>query len=536
MKKILLTIITFTTILLSQETTTSFFTLYEQNRQEQIPNYISLDFILTANYLFKQQSIKPIEKELYTKFKILANGLRENILKSYTPKDKEALAYVVVLNRLLDSNSSEAIPKEVQTLAKQELALIDAHKSITASPINKVAIDYSQFVVRGKYKQSAELKSYFRALKYMSYMPFMVNPHSATGITPQIAKEQIENATIIANALKPMLELYKEIEESIYLLGGKGDDLSLVRVLDKRTYALVIQLSEAEEHQIYLNSLKEYPKISERIIDTRLIKVEDIPRASLALKLLPSRFSPDSYIFSSLTYPNVGEIKSTKDKLSTYIDGKWVRGYPTINDISAVLVSKYPKEQHYKGYDEVVKKLQKEITYPKDHFYGYDFAIYKTLLEQNRTNSFKGYYTQSRYILNLYQKQSYTGGLKSLFFDERTHAVMESNMSEVLDLLIAEEKLLPNSKDFIEILEKIKELDKKQNKFTKKDIKFLNNLDYRFKSILDEKDSPISVDIHTNPSDGKILYETLDNPIVKMMGEARGAFYNHREEILGERE
>ena len=526
MKKILLTIITFTTILLSQQTTPSFFTLYEQNRQEQIPNYISLDFILTANYLFKQQSIKPIEKELYTKFKILANGLRENILKSYTPKDKEALAYVVVLNKLLDNNASEAIPKEVQTLAKQELALIDKHQSITASPINRVAIDYSQFVVRGKYKQSAELKSYFRALKYMSYMPFMVNPHSATAVTPKIAKEQIENATIIANALKPMLGLYKEIEESIYLLGGKGDDLSLVRVIDQKSS----QISK------YLNGLKEYPKISERIIDTRLIKVEDIPRASLALKLLPSRFSTDSYIFSSLTYPNVGEIKSTKDKLSTYIDGKWVRGYPTINDISAVLVSKYPKEQHYKGYDEVVKKLQKEITYPKDHLYGYDFAIYKTLLEQNRTNSFKGYYTQSRYILNLYQKQSYTGGLKSLFFDERTHAVMESNMSEVLDLLIAEEKLLPNSKDFIEILKKIKVLDKKQNRFTKKDIKFLNNLDNRFKSILDEKDSPISVDIHTNPSDGKILYETLDNPIVKMMGEARGAFYNHREEILGERE
>ena len=518
-----------TTLLLSQftnqQTPSSFFTLYEQNRQEQIPNYISLDFILTANYLFKQQSIKPIEKELYEKFGVLAKGLRENILKSYKPKEKEALAYVLVLNRLLDSNTSGAIPQEAQSLAEQEWVLIDSHQGITASPINKVAIDYSQFVVRGKYTQSAELKSYFRALKYMSYMPFMVNAHPATAITPQIVKEQRANALTIANALKPMLKLYKEIEASIYLLGGKGDDLSLARIIDQNSS----QISEQ------LNALEQYPQISERIIDTRLIKAIDIPKASLALKLLPSRFSPDSYIFSSLTYPNVGEIEKTKDRLSSFIDGKWVRGYPTIEDISAVLVSQYPKEQHYKGYKESIKKLQKEITCPKDHLYGYDFAIYKTLLEQNKSNSFKGYYTQSRYILNLYQKQSYAGGLKSLFFDERTKAVMESNMSEVLELLIAEDKLLPNSKDFVEILTKLKELDKKQNKFNKKEIKFLNNLDNRFKAILEEKDSPISVDIHTNPSDGKILYETLDNPIVKMIGEGRGAFYNHREEILGER-
>ncbi|HHD81257.1 MAG TPA: DUF3160 domain-containing protein, partial [Campylobacterales bacterium] len=77
MKKIFLTIALLVTLLLSQtpkapkpQTTPSFFDLYDQNRKEQIPNYISLDFILTANYLFKQQSITQLEEEvLYSKFK-----------------------------------------------------------------------------------------------------------------------------------------------------------------------------------------------------------------------------------------------------------------------------------------------------------------------------------------------------------------------------------------------------------------------------------------------------------------------------------
>jgi len=89
MKKAFISIILLVTILLSQtpnpkkqQTTPSFFDLYDQNRKEQIANYISLDFILTANYLFKQQSITQIEKELlYPKFKKLAYGLKANLLK-----------------------------------------------------------------------------------------------------------------------------------------------------------------------------------------------------------------------------------------------------------------------------------------------------------------------------------------------------------------------------------------------------------------------------------------------------------------------
>jgi len=113
--------------------------------------------------------------------------------------------------------------------------------------------------------------------------------------------------------------------------------------------------------------------------------------------------------------------------LTSQIDGKMVRGYPTIMDLSAVLVGKFPKESNYKGYREQVEKL-KSIKPKQNSIYGYDFAIYERLLKENRENSFKGYYTQSRYILNLYQKQSYTGGLKSVFIDKRDKAYLEDNI------------------------------------------------------------------------------------------------------------
>ena len=537
MKKTFISIILLVTILLSQnpkapqQTTPSFFDLYEQNRKEQIANYISLDFILTANYLFKQQSITQIEKELlYPKFKKLAYGLKANLLKGYTPAKKEALAFVLVLNELLGNQSANVDPQAL-ALAKKELKLIASHQGIVNSPIAKVKLDYSQYKVRGKYVQSAELKSYFLALKYMGYMPFMVNSYEATGVTKANAHQNIVNARFVAEALKPLMFEYNAIEKELQKLSGKGDDLSLVNLLESEALApnMARLKPSVPSMRSFLNAQK-LPKISERIIDTSKIKKQDIPRASLALKLLPSRFTPDSYIFSQLTYPNVGVLKGAKNKLTSIIDGKAVRGYPTIGDLGAVLVGLNPKESNYQGYGQQVSKL-KAIQPNMNSVYGFDFAIYHKLLKQKRIESFKGYYTQSRYIMNLYQKQSYTGGLKSIFIDERKKAYLEKNIGDVVDLLIAEDKLLPNHKSFIAILQRLKALDKKQNIFSADDVAYLNNLDAKFKSILEDKDTPIKVDIHTNPVEGKVMYEVLREPFVRDVDGGRGAFYNHGEEI-----
>ena len=535
-KKILFSVVLTATLLMSQDTkvsqsqtSPSFFALYEQNRQEEVPNYVTLDFILTATYLYKQQSITQMEeKDIYGLFKELAVGLKKNLLKDYSPKKKEALAYVQVLHALLDTNSTDVlmgVPKDVLALADKELELIKKHKSITLSPIAKVQMDYTQYKVRVKYTKSALLSSYFVALKYMSYMPFMVNAHEATGVSQELAKEQMQNALYLAQALKPLAKIYNNIEEKLKRMSGTGDDLSLTLLTDEHNTSL--------DTQAYINSLAQYPKINERIIDTTQIQAADIPKATLALKLLPSRFSPDGYIFSRLTYPFVGRVKGKSDRLTSYIDGKNVRGYPTVMDISAVLTGNMPKESQYENYTEQVASLKQDMNQTLDNIYAYDFAIYKQLLEDNKTNSFKGYYTQSKYIMNLYQKQSYTGGLKGMFLDTRTEAYMEHNISKVLELVLEELKLFPTSKDFYALIAQLKALDSKTAPYSKKEVKFLNTIDMQFKKLLESTDTPIEVDIHTNPVEGKVMYEVLSEPQVTEVHGAKGAVYRHREEIKG---
>jgi len=331
------------------------------------------------------------------------------------------LAFVLVLNELL-GNQSKGVDPQALALAKEELRLIGSHQGILLSPIAKVKLDYSQYKVRGKYTQSSELNAYFLALKYMGYMPFMVNAHLATGVTKATADKSIVNARFIAEALNPLMGEYRAIEKVLQRLSGKGDDLSLAILSEAFALNKMKLKSSVPRIRNDLNHQK-LPKISERIIDTSKIKKQNIPKASLALKLLPSRFTPDSYIFSQLTYPNVGVLKGKPNKLSSRIDGKMVRGYPTVGDLRAVLVGLNPLEENYQGYQQQVAKL-KAIQPNMNSIYGYDFAIYHKLLKENRIESFKGYYTQSRYIMNLYQKQSYTGGLKSIFIDERKKAYL----------------------------------------------------------------------------------------------------------------
>jgi len=88
---------------------------------------------------------------------------------------------------------------------------------------------------------------------------------------------------------------------------------------------------------------------------------------------------------------------------------------------------------------------------------------------------------------------------------------------------------LPNHKGFIAILKRLQLLDKKANRFSVDDVVYLNNLDGKFKSILQDKDSKIRVDIHTNPVEGRVMYERLDEPFVRDMNGFRGAFYNQKE-------
>ncbi len=116
------------------------------------------------------------------------------------------------------------------------------------SPIAKVKLDYSQYKVRGKYVKSSELKSYFLAMKYMSYMPFMVNAHVATGVSPKVAKEQMINARFVAMALKPLMAEYLSIEEQLQRLSAKGDDLSLSLIVNPP--------KDIVQMQNYLNTLK----------------------------------------------------------------------------------------------------------------------------------------------------------------------------------------------------------------------------------------------------------------------------------------
>jgi len=531
-------------------TTPSFFSLYEKNRQEGIPNYITSDFVLTAFSLFKRELLTEMEeKKLYPLLKELSSELLKEYMKSYEVSGtKEAKAYLVVLNRLLGNEVPDMDPS-IREIADAEINLIE-NGSMSVSPIAGVKIDYSIFKPTGVYAENINLRNYFRAMKFVTTIPFIVVPSSVTKVSKEKSDSLLISAYQIGSLLSKnshLFSLYSQLEECLSLLAGKSDSLSPVVF---KSLLIMDRMPEEirEEIVLYAKENNLLPEIVSFVVDGKELKKSKDKLPLLSIKLIPSRFSLDSYIFQNLLYPEVGKFNGKSKELpETAIETPIgvVRSFPTILDIPAVIEPQKAKELEkengeYENFYSQIEKLHKEVNRrieDLDSIYDYDFEIYRQLVKDGKLRTFKGYYTQSRYGMNLYLKQSFTPIVKSLS-PSRDMAKVDREIGNFINLMIEElyhlNSFYPSQKTlrFISILKRLRTIVKSTEDGIVKnaeDVVFLNNIDTAFDRLLKDKDHPIAVDIHTEPNTGKVLIEGLCYPIVVENGKFRGAIYNHKE-------
>jgi len=531
-------------------TVPSFFSLYERNRQEGISNYITSDFILTAFSLFKRELLTEMEeKKLYPLLKELSSELLKEYMKSYDVSGtKEAKAYLVVLNKLLGNEVPDMDPS-IREITDAEINLIE-NGSMNISPIAGVKIDYSIFKPTGIYAGNTNLKNYFRAMKFVTTIPFIVVPSSVTKVSKEKSDSLLISAYQIGKLLsenKNLFSLYNQLEESLSLFAGKSDDLSPAVF---KSLLIMGGMPEEirEEIVLYAKENNLLPEIVSFVVDGEELKKSKDKLPLLSIKLIPSRFSLDSFIFQNLLYPEVGKFTGKNEKLpetAVKTPVGIVRGFPTILDIPAVLEPKKAKKLEkengeYENFYAQIEKLHGEVSKrikSPGNVYSYDFEIYRQLLKEGKLRTFKGYYTQSRYGLNLYLKQSFTPVAKSLS-PSRDMAKVDREIGSFINIMIEElyhlNSFYPSRKTlkFISILKRLRAVVKSTKDGIVKsseDVVFLNNLDTAFDRLLKDKDHPIAVDIHTEPNTGKVLIEGLCYPIVVESGKFRGAIYNHKE-------
>ncbi|MDR2530875.1 MAG: DUF3160 domain-containing protein [Oscillospiraceae bacterium] len=288
-----------------------FFQLYESNRYNYVPNFITTDsavhtFHLMFDYVLtdlEQNKLYPVLTELTRKMLDASvnqyNELKETEFKSPTLRN---IGYFSVAMKLLDS--SFTIPAEVKDYVEIELGLIANHQGITVSPVinlttveepDSYKADYSQYIVRSHYNRSPELQAFFKAMMWYGQMTFR------SGDTCEV-----KSALLQTSALQDpeIAKLWATIFEPTNFFVGECDDITYFQYADalKSVYGDSIGITSV------VGDMEKFPQAYEIVSRFAPPKINSVPirrdqdrdAAVTGYRFMGQRFTVDAYVMQNL--------------------------------------------------------------------------------------------------------------------------------------------------------------------------------------------------------------------------------------------
>ena len=313
-----------------------------------IPLFMTTDTFLHLYHLQFDETLKGIEeREFIPDMNNLTAAFLKNASEQYVQFEgdlKEAakrnIAYLSVAQRLIDPNAFTS--ELVEDLVLDELAKIEAHRGFAASDIFIYEEDYSQYIPRGHYTWSEQLKGYFKTLMWYGRMAFLLKGSENWGSTGEAlvseydARIQTLQAFLLATSLKNVrigertgLDIWERLYTVTAFYVGLADDLTpydYLRALNQvfesgfspndltdvnNLLALKTELSLLPSPRIYGGTGNVV--FDDPITDESLNEILDKTKG---MRLMGQRFVPDSYMFQHLVFPEVGSYLSDLTSLS----------------------------------------------------------------------------------------------------------------------------------------------------------------------------------------------------------------------------
>ena len=517
------------------------FAVYEQNRQDGTPNYITEDLLLLSYGMIRVDVSRTRERERSVpEFQELIDALEQGV--ATTENGDAAVAnrdFVAVLRALLDG-ATEATGAGRAKRAQAELDLVFTASGIVPSPLWGRRMDYSQFRPRGYYAADERLARYFRAVRYAGAALFPVQASKATGV----GRKQARRASRQARALADLIEddarltvLYRELLAELTWQYGPPDDLTVAGL---RGVAPEPVDTFGARLLAYARDNDGQPRIIGDVVDRGKLE----PGVSLAdaltgWRLLPQRRTVDSEAFQALVFDSTGEYVAPDEedediggadrrvpKTLTMIAGEPVKGFPLLAELMCMWGSDSScqdiQEQHedrFEDYAEATDRARRALASAQGLS-----ALHRSMLvtslrgdaeyAADRLVALRAFWTWQRYAAALYAKQSYTPTGKGIRADppRRPGARVQSSLGLYLGLARVVEghrRFTPHRSwdEFAALLDRVIDIAARHDLLTADDERFLNNLDAELKALAGVTDAPVIVDIHTNPARGQALYE-----------------------------
>ncbi len=287
------------------------FDLYCENREHGVPNFITSDALLHTFHLCFDYILKTCEeKRFIQQLNLLLNGLLSETMQQISAANADSmrsalnmnLDYLIVAKKLLDSTYVEPINGGAYL---QELTLVQNAEGFINSPIFKYDEDYSQYIVRGHYTRSAELRRYFQSMMWLGRMTFSCervdDPFSRAATRSALALLQAFQCARING--QSAMTVWDEIYQPTVFFVGKSDDINVLNYLP-----LIEQVYGA-------NFAVQSPDLfaDPALLTQFLLLTEELAEAAIqypgqptkGFRFMGQRFIPDSWVLGQLVFPQV---------------------------------------------------------------------------------------------------------------------------------------------------------------------------------------------------------------------------------------
>lgn len=348
-----------------------FYQLYERGRYGMQPVFVTTDSIYHVYHLLFDKMLRDLERDSFiatlsslTSTMLAASYQQYQALKG-TELEEPALrnvAFFAVAAQLL--GLPDAVPAEAAELVKAELALIDAAAGAQLSPIwdradlpadQKLIEDYSQYIPRGHYTRSEELKKYFRTMMWYGRLTYRLRDDFET--RRALLMTQTLRTAAAADGT-PAVTLWQNIYEPTAFIVGKADDLSFFEYgglmdavfganPDPRSFA------DPTRFAAFMEAARTLPPPQ---VNSMWVWIwEDTEQATKGFRFMGQRFTLDAYVFGQVIWRKVGTLEKP-------------RGLPKGLDFMAAMGSeeayailKEMGEDQYANYDTQMTKVRREI-------------------------------------------------------------------------------------------------------------------------------------------------------------------------------
>jgi hypothetical protein len=348
-----------------------FYQIYDLGRYGDIPMFITTDSLYHVYHLIFDKMLRDLETDYFiADLRSLTTTLLASTAAQYqslkgTSLEGPALrnaAYFAVADKLL--GLSDSFPAEANDLANAELALINAGSGPSFSPIwdrpdltqdMRLIEDYSQYIPRGHYTRSEDLKMYFKAMMWYGRLTFR-----------QVDDFETRRALLLVQALRSAaasagtsaVTLWQDIYEPTVFIVGKSDDLGYIEygALSDQVFGANPDVNKFADPTLFASFQQLARNLPPPQVNSMWVWIkQDKPTVTRGFRFMGQRFTLDEYVFGQVIWRNVGTRQNPRGL------PKGLDFFAAMGSDEASAILKDMGESKYLNYDTQAAKVRSQV-------------------------------------------------------------------------------------------------------------------------------------------------------------------------------